>query len=341
MFHRCGLPCARGAAVTPAVVGLVLCAAILHATWNAILRGRADLLWSVTVMSFAATALAIPGALLLPPPASASWPYLGLSAGLQLGYSLCLVLAYRHAELGQVYPIVRGCVPLLVTLGAAVFAGERLSPVAIAGIALVSSGIMSLALGKGRPNLMSISAALATGLIIAAYTVTDGIGARLSGNPYAYVTWIFLLYGLLMPLAFVLVRRRLTVDFRAAETRIALTAGVVHAHHLRRRDLGLHAEPDRPGLGVARDQHRLCRADRSPVPRRTLDAAAARRLRGDRGRGVLPELASVTGQSNYVGSPSRFFLMLSTAALTPARCGSMASAASKALSAAASRSSAR
>jgi hypothetical protein len=48
MFHRCGLPCARGAAVTPAVVGLVLCAAILHATWNAILRGRADLLWSVT-----------------------------------------------------------------------------------------------------------------------------------------------------------------------------------------------------------------------------------------------------------------------------------------------------
>jgi drug/metabolite transporter (DMT)-like permease len=227
MFHPCGLPCARGAAVTPAVVGLVLCAAILHATWNAILRGRADLLWSVTVMSFAATALAIPGALLLPPPASASWPYLGLSSVLQLGYSLCLVLAYRHAELGQVYPIVRGCVPLLVTLGAAVFAGERLSPVAIAGIALVSSGIMSLALGKGRPNLMSISAALATGLIIAAYTVTDGIGARLSGNPYAYVTWIFLLYGLLMPLAFVLVRRRLTVDFRAAETRIALAAGVV------------------------------------------------------------------------------------------------------------------
>ena len=213
--------------MTPAVVGLVLCAAILHATWNAMLRGRADQLWSVTVMSFAATALAIPGVLLLSLPASASWPYLGLSSVLQLGYSVGLVLAYRRAELGQVYPIVRGCVPLLVTLGAAIVAGERLSAVAVSGIALVSLGIMSLALGKGRPNVVSISAALATGLVIATYTVTDGVGARLSGNSYAYVTWIFLLYGILMPLAFLLVRRRLVVDFRAAETRTALAAGVV------------------------------------------------------------------------------------------------------------------
>ena len=74
---------------------------------------------------------------------------------------------------------------------------------------------------------MSILAALATGLIIATYTVTDGIGARLSGNPYAYVTWIFLLYGILVPLAFLLVRRRLVVDLHAAETRTALAAGVV------------------------------------------------------------------------------------------------------------------
>jgi len=74
--------------MTPAVIGLVLCAALLHATWNAMLRSRADQLWSVTVMSFAATAVAIPAALLLPLPARVSWPYLGLSAVLQLGYSL-------------------------------------------------------------------------------------------------------------------------------------------------------------------------------------------------------------------------------------------------------------
>jgi drug/metabolite transporter (DMT)-like permease len=138
-----------------------------------------------------------------------------------------LVLAYRHAELGQVYPIVRGCVPLLVTLGAASFAGEQLSITAVSGIALVVLGVTSLALGKGRPSYTSVAAALATSLIIAAYTVTDGIGARLSGNTNAYVAWIFLLYGILMPATFLLVRRKLIVSWSDPETPKALAAGLV------------------------------------------------------------------------------------------------------------------
>ncbi len=213
--------------MTPVVIALVLCAAVLHASWNAMLRGRADQLWSVTVMSFAATAVAIPAVLLLPLPAPASWPYLGLSSLLQVAYTAFLVFAYRHADLGQVYPMVRGAVPLLVTLGAAVFAGERLSAPAVSGIALVSLGIMSLALGKGRAQPKAVAAALANSLIIATYTVTDGIGARLSGNSFAYVTWIFVLYGILMPAAFLAVRRKLIVRWSAPETRTALVAGVV------------------------------------------------------------------------------------------------------------------
>jgi len=213
--------------MTPLVIALVLCAAILHASWNAILRGGEDRLWSVTVMSFAATALAIPAVVLLPLPAQASWPYLGLSVGLQVVYSWFLVLAYRHADLGQVYPMIRGSVPLLVTLGAAIFAGERLSAPALSGIVLVSAGILSLALGRGRAHPKAVAAALANSLVIATYTVTDGIGARLSGNSFAYVTWIFLLYGVLMPAAFLAVRRRLIVRWSAPETRTALIAGVV------------------------------------------------------------------------------------------------------------------
>jgi drug/metabolite transporter (DMT)-like permease len=213
--------------MTPLVIGLVLCAAILHASWNARLRGGSDRLWSVTVMSFAATAVAIPAVLLLPPPAPASWPYLSLSGALQVAYSAFLVFAYRHADLGQIYPMVRGSVPLLVTLGAAIFAGEHLSALAIAGIALVSLGIMSLALGKGRAQPKAVVAALANSLVIATYTVTDGIGARLSGNSFAYVSWIFLIYGVLMPAAFLGVRRKLVVRWSAPETRTALIAGVV------------------------------------------------------------------------------------------------------------------
>jgi drug/metabolite transporter (DMT)-like permease len=213
--------------MTPAVAGLVLCAAILHASWNAILRGSADRLLAVTVMSFATTAVAIPFALFLPLPLPASWPNLCLSSLLQVGYSVFLVIAYRHAELGQVYPIVRGCVPLLVTLGAALFAHEQLGIQSLAGIVLVSLGIMSLALGKRGANAASVVAALATGFIIASYTVTDGVGARLAGSPYAYSTWLFLLYGIFMPLTFLAMRRRIAIELRSPEILKALAAGIV------------------------------------------------------------------------------------------------------------------
>jgi drug/metabolite transporter (DMT)-like permease len=213
--------------MTPLVVALVLCAAVLHASWNALLRGRSDQFWSVTVMSFAATATAIPAVLLLPLPAAPSWPYLALSGVLQVVYSAFLVFAYRHADLGQVYPMVRGAVPLLVTLGAAIFASERLNAPALSGIVLVSLGIMSLALGKGRAHPRAVAAALTNSFIIATYTVTDGIGARLSGNSFAYVTWIFVIYGVLKPAAFLAVRRGLVVRWREPETRLALAAGLV------------------------------------------------------------------------------------------------------------------
>jgi drug/metabolite transporter (DMT)-like permease len=213
--------------MTPAVAGLVLCAALLHATWNALLRSGADRLWSITVMSVTTAIIAAPAVLILPLPAVVSWPYLGLSAVLQVGYSLVLVLAYRHAELGQVYPIVRGSAPMLVTIGAAVIVGERLGVAAIAGIVLVSAGIMSLALGKTAAKPAAITAALATGCTIAAYAVTDGIGARLAGDPFAYAAWLFILYGALMPLAFVAVRRRRSPAIGTAETLTAAAAGLV------------------------------------------------------------------------------------------------------------------
>src|SRR2546429_6942140 len=111
--------------MSAAVIGLTLFAAALHATWNAALRSGVDRLWFVTVMSFATTLAAIPFALLQPLPATQSWTYLGISAVLQVLYSIFLAHAYRYGELGQVYPIVRGSVPLMVTIGGFVLAGSR------------------------------------------------------------------------------------------------------------------------------------------------------------------------------------------------------------------------
>jgi drug/metabolite transporter (DMT)-like permease len=213
--------------MSAAVIGLALFAAILHATWNAFLRSGGDRLWTVTVMSFASTVVALPFLFIYPLPPSAAWPYIFLSALLQVGYSVFLVAAYRYGELGQVYPIVRGTVPLLVTLGGFVIAGDHLDPFQIAGVILIALGIMSLSFGKGRSSTSSILFALATGAIIAAYATVDSIGVRLAGQSGAYTAWVLVLYGTFLPVAFIGMRRRLRVDFRAPDTWKALGGGLV------------------------------------------------------------------------------------------------------------------
>ncbi|MGF1426779.1 EamA family transporter [Kitasatospora sp. LaBMicrA B282] len=209
------------------VVGLVLFAALLHASWNALLRSGSDRLWLVTVMSFVTSATALPFAFVLPLPAAGSWPYLGFSAAVQVLYAIFLVKAYQVADLGSVYPVIRGCVPLLVSLGAAVFAGQRLTWAMAAGVGMVSLGIIATVIGRGNGGTRALGLAVLTGALIATYTVTDGVGVRYAGDSNAYTVWIFLSYGVLMPVAFLLLRGRLELRGRAAEVRVAGLAGLV------------------------------------------------------------------------------------------------------------------
>lgn len=189
--------------MSAAVLALVLAAAVLHATWNGMLKAGRDRLRGVAVMSMAGSAIGLVAALVLPAPHSASWPAIALSGLLHVGYNLFLVRAYRHGDLSEVYPIARGSAPLLVTAGGVLLAGDRITLPELGGVLMVSAGILSLARGWGnaqaRGNLLS---ALGTGLFIAAYTVSDGIGGRLSGNPLAYAAWLFALGGPPMALAF-------------------------------------------------------------------------------------------------------------------------------------------
>ncbi|KQW28196.1 multidrug DMT transporter permease [Rhizobium sp. Root274] len=208
-------------------VCLALVAAILHASWNAFLRTGADRLWSITIMSLAGSIITLPFLFMLPIPAPAAWPYILLSACLQVGYSLFLVAAYRHGELGQVYPIVRGTVPLLVTLGGFLFFGEILGPFQTLGVIMIAAGIMSLSLGKTRAATSSILFALTTGLIIACYSTVDSRGVKLVAQPVSYALWVLFLFGIMITLAFVVTRRGLKIDLRASTTWKAAGGGVV------------------------------------------------------------------------------------------------------------------
>jgi drug/metabolite transporter (DMT)-like permease len=215
------------AAVSAVAVGLALIAAILHASWNAFLRTGADRLWSITIMSLAGSVITLPFLFMLPIPAAAAWPYILLSACLQVGYSLFLVAAYRHGELGQVYPIVRGTVPLLVTLGGFLFFGEVLGPFQTLGVVFIAAGIMSLSLGKTRAATSSILFALTTGLIIACYSTVDSRGVKLVAEPVAYALWVLFLFGVMITLAYIITRRGLSVDLRAPATWKAAAGGIV------------------------------------------------------------------------------------------------------------------
>jgi drug/metabolite transporter (DMT)-like permease len=183
--------------------GFVLLAALLHASWNAMLHGNADRLLSMTWMSIAIGTVAALVVLVTPWPAAAAWPYIVASGLVHIVYNVSLVRSYRRNDLAQAYPIARGSSPLLVTLGAALFAHETIGPLHALGIVMISGGIIALALQGQHVSRAGALAALTTGATIALYTVIDGIGVRLSGGEaLAYTAWMFLFYWL-MPLLFV------------------------------------------------------------------------------------------------------------------------------------------
>jgi drug/metabolite transporter (DMT)-like permease len=186
--------------------GLVLVAAVLHATWNAMLHGNQDRFLSMTWMSIAISVVSTVVILFTPWPVRAAWPYIVTSGLLHIVYNMSLVRAYRRSDLGQAYPIARGSSPLLVTLGAALFAHEAIGPLHAFGIVMISGGIIALALEGRNVSVAGALAALTTGATIALYTVIDGIGVRsTSGQALTYTAWMFLFYWL-MPVLFIAMR---------------------------------------------------------------------------------------------------------------------------------------
>ncbi len=174
---------------------IVLLAAFMHASWNALVKGAGDR--ALTLAAVAGTH-AVAGAILIAisaPPAMASWPSLVASTLIHYAYYLLLFQAYRLGDLSQVYPISRGLAPALVALGAYLIVGETLTPAGWAGLAAVSLGIALLALQRGAAHAdrRAVFVAVLLGLTIAAYSVADGIGVRWSQSPTGYMGWLFLL----------------------------------------------------------------------------------------------------------------------------------------------------
>lgn len=190
---------------------VVLVAAVLHASWNAIAHDIDDKLVAFTLLGIGGAVCSVPLVALAPLPRGASWPFLGASVVMHVVYNLLLMKAYQLGEFGQVYPLARGTSPLVVTVLAAAFVGEVPPPFELAGVLVVSIGLGSLVfLGgmPGRGELPAVLAALATGLAIATYTTIDGLGVRSSASPVGYAGWLVLLESIAIPCVAFAIRGR-------------------------------------------------------------------------------------------------------------------------------------
>lgn len=190
------------------VTALILFAALLHACWNALVKSTTDRLVMMTLIASATSVISWGLLPFVPIPNREAWPFLAGSLVIHTIYMLVLVRAYQ-GDFGQVYPIARGIAPLLTTVLGFLLIGEGLSLTGAFGIVLIVVGILSLARpGQSKQALTNIGFAVATGILIAAYSVVDGVGVRLAGNPVSYIVYMFALHGIPMTTVTVFIRGR-------------------------------------------------------------------------------------------------------------------------------------
>ena len=209
---------------------LILLSALLHAAVNTLIKVSDDGLLLRGCMNGLALLVALPflPAVGLPPPEL--WPILGASILVHALYPFFLVWAYRSGDLNAVFPVVRGVVPLLVAGFAWLAIGEQPTAMGFGGIVLVCLAVASFALvapGAGATHGKAIALAMATGLIVAAYTVIDAAGLRLAATPLQYIAWLFVLDGALVAVLVAFVRRKTVVPFLRANGKSAALAGVL------------------------------------------------------------------------------------------------------------------
>ena len=177
------------------VFEIVLVAAVLHASWNAIVKAGKNTVLTMVLVTASAALWAVVLLPVLPSPSPESWPYIALSAALQIVYFALVARIYRIADMSQTYPIMRGAAPLIVALAGTLFLDEALSSSAWLGVCIICSGILIMLWSGGLKSREGLILALLNALVISGYTLVDGVGVRLSAAPASYTLWIFLSTG--------------------------------------------------------------------------------------------------------------------------------------------------
>jgi len=216
-------------------LSLALFAAVLHAAFGALQKGRHDPWITRGAIDLSYGLIAVPLVVFAVPfPAPQMWPIFAGAITIHIVYKLMQASAYSLGAYTVVYPVVRGTGPMITVMAAGVVFKEHFAPLQWLGVAVLVAGIFGLAaynLVKIKVEhavlVRALSLAFLTGITVAAYTTYDAYGIRAAADPFTFLAWFFLLDSIFMPL---LTHRRLLALPRGQRAPLAwrgLIGGVV------------------------------------------------------------------------------------------------------------------
>ncbi|MEL7344734.1 MAG: EamA family transporter [Pseudomonadota bacterium] len=215
---------------------LALLAAILHALFGALQKGRFDAWISRAAIDACYGLIFAPIALFVVPwPEPHMWPIFAWVFVIHVAYKLAQATAYSFGAYTVVYPVVRGTGPFFAVIGAGLLFGEQFSGVQWLGVGVLMAGIFGLAiynlvyLELDRNKLpLALALAVLTGGFVALYTTYDAYGVRATADPFTFIAWFFFIDGFFMPFLALFLRARWPKpQERAALLRLGLTGALV------------------------------------------------------------------------------------------------------------------
>ncbi len=188
-------------------LALALLAAVLHALFGALQKGRHDPWLSRAAIDASYGIIAAPFALCVVPwPEPHMWPIFAGAFLIHAVYKVLQAMTYTRGAYTVVYPVVRGTGPLFTVIGAGLVFGEVYAPLQWGGLLVLVAGILGLAahnlrhLTENRDTLIpALGFAFATGALVAVYTTYDAWGIRATADPFTFLAWFFMIDGIFIP----------------------------------------------------------------------------------------------------------------------------------------------
>jgi drug/metabolite transporter (DMT)-like permease len=166
----------------------------VHAVVNAVLKSGGNRLVQISLSS-GVGAVIMAGATFFVPLPHGAWGWMLAANIIHLLYFYAMTRAFDHGDLSSAYPIFRGTAPMLTALGATLIFREPLNGLQLLGIMAIGGGMLAMVAGK-HVTRATLRWSLATGVLIAGYTVIDAQGVRAAPTAGSFIVWFFFTQGL-------------------------------------------------------------------------------------------------------------------------------------------------